>query len=136
MPLNNDVLEASAIAMLKALKKESPKSIGNLTLMKKLNLKSEDYFEVRNYLFEKGQVQKAMGKGGATVYVDQQADGSPLEPAEVKKGELSLYAPIRDTLEGYWVGDMGYSDDYIIEIIGCQGKKTLVENGLGLTLLW
>lgn len=127
MSLDPQHLEKKAQELLDELNKTSPKSIGNKTLMNILQLSYDDFFEVRDYLLNKGLVSKAMGKGGATVIVNKSIEKTEKELEKeietAKKSEQSLYDPIKKTLKDFWAKDNGYEEGLVIEVVANQGRR-------------
>ncbi len=127
MSLDPQIFGKKADELLSELKKTSPKSIGNKTLMNTLKLDYDDFFEVRDYLFNKGLVSKAMGKGGATVLVQQSIEKTDIEMEKeietAKKSEQALYEPLKKTLKEYWAKDNGFEENLVIEVTANQGRR-------------
>lgn len=123
MPLDLETRDRLANDMLKMLRETSPNSTGNITLMRNLALGKEEFYEVRDFLVDTGRAMRAMGKGGATVYIPPVEEAVVTNPIEEQQREQDLYEPLRMTLGNDWAKDNGLRGSLLIDITGNQGSK-------------
>ncbi|ROH86908.1 hypothetical protein ED236_04180 [Pseudomethylobacillus aquaticus] len=101
-------------------------AIGNVSLQKKLKLKDDVYWFVRNKLIEEGKLSKAKGKGGSVTKVSQLVEGAPLDEEAASNAdriaELDLYEPLHNVIKDQWAKDYQL-DSLVGEITGKQGAR-------------
>jgi len=99
-------------------------SIGNRKLKdaakKKLgyHVIDADYWDVRNYLIEKGRIDKGRGMGGSVYRID-------IEPRKRKKKktkESDLYPPFQTYIQKIWVNENNIKN-FVLEKTAAQGMK-------------
>jgi hypothetical protein len=110
--------------LLALLKKASPNSVSNKRLREQLTLETDQFFEVRDYLIDQNQVAKAMGQGGASVFIPQATVPEEIQEEKKLKGkERQLYDPLIKTLNDEWAPDNGIKTPYIVCKTAEMGKK-------------
>jgi hypothetical protein len=116
----------------------SGRRAGNISLQKILKPKgwSEDqYWQIRDRLVDKSQLERGGGKGGSVRIVKPaaapasgpttQAPYAPepaAQPAPARLREDELYDPVAETLRSAWVKDMRYGD-VLLDVTARQGKR-------------
>jgi len=102
-------------------------SSGNKRLKESLGWETDYYYEVRNRAESQGLVARGRGKGGSTRLVERLADEELLqeETPEGRRGEDSLYAPVKAVLESDWVKDSkeGPFESLGVVDVARQGKR-------------
>lgn len=111
--------------MLAELKK-SKTSIGNKTLRDLLKLEKDEFYEVRNYLVDQGKVAPAMGKGGASIYIniDEPAPEPPTPEEKPTNKEKLLYPKLKSVLEIDWAKDKEFKEDFFVVDTSSQGSRS------------
>jgi hypothetical protein len=104
-------------------------SKGNMTLIEEFrkllkkefsyDISTDDYWNVRNYLINKGELVKARGKGGSVRL--QNPIKEKVVISKIKK-EADLYKPFIDYVQNLWVKD-NEINNYIVQNTANQGKK-------------
>lgn len=108
-------------------------TISNPALQRVLDWESERYYEVRDRLEDAGRIVRGRGRGGTLRLAPTEPEGPvvavPVEQVEtaqdveaVVRGEIDLYAPMRDVIAGEWARDHRASPN-AVEITAQQGRR-------------
>jgi len=132
--LSPEQIEAKQQELLNAVPSDT--AIGNKTLREKLGERwNEDLFwEIRNRLIERGQLEPGRGRGGSTKLVpilEPQSATLTAAPAMTPgdapqvpdySKELELYEPVSSVLRNHWSKEQGF-DNYLVEVTAKQGSR-------------
>jgi len=107
-------------------------TVGNITLIRKLEWAESTYWSVRNRLLDRGVLELGKGKGGSVRRASKTAPileeaidtKQPLEAmVEVDyPNEAALYEPMAKVISASWVADAGF-DSQIIQLTAQTGGR-------------
>lgn len=105
-------------------------SMGNTTLLAKLQWPDAQYWAIKSRLLDQGKVQKGRGRGGASLRLFQFDDEkTPVDlpvvvvtPSTEYDDERKLYVPVEDVLVGGWLKERGF-DRFLVERTSSQGGR-------------
>lgn len=110
-------------------------NIGNMSLRMKLQKSNpklwddlDEYWNIRNMLYEDNVIGLGKGKGGSVYYIEAELESDSAEAAKcyvddnILNKEAELYELIKNTLLNDWIKMKGY-DAAIVEITACPGRK-------------
>lgn len=100
--------------------------IGNITLRSALGWSRDDYWRIRNRLYEQGSLLLGGGKGGSVRLppTPKQAEaGAPCSDTAAYANEADLYEPLKQQIESSWLSSEGFDKhNTIAQVTASQGR--------------